>query len=120
MLPSIDEVDAAYAFLARRYGFERSLHIEGVRAALALAHQHALAADDEPAALFFGLTRYAKSLGQAPRLLPALLAQQQCSRIGVRLDGNIEDLSALFVPVVSNRMTFAEVRAWFAQRSERA
>jgi hypothetical protein len=53
MIPSYQDVDAAFGLLARRYGLRNTLHFEGVRRALALARELAEAEIDEPAALFF-------------------------------------------------------------------
>ncbi len=81
-----------------------------------MARELAAAPADEPAALFFSLTRFARSLGEAPRVLPALLAKNQADAVGLRLHASVADIRAMFVGVASNSLDFEAVRLWFAAR----
>jgi hypothetical protein len=119
MIVAVEAIEASYRFLDRRYHFRGTLGLVGVRAALDDARRLATTEGDEPAALFFALASRPKSLGGAWRLLPALVALNHASRIGLRLRVNPRDFEPLYMPLVSRELTYEDVRAWFTERVER-
>lgn len=117
MLPSVDEVVGAHAYVARRYGVTDTLHEVGVRNALTLAT--GLAAGDaaaEPAALFYALACFPTSLGASWWVLPAVLAANHARTLGYHLRATRDDLQRLYAPIAANTLEFDDVRAWFARR----
>jgi hypothetical protein len=118
VIPSVIDVLGAHAFVARRYGFRGTLHVAGIENALAMARGLATSERDEPAALFYALAHFPKALGDSWRTLPVVLAVNQARRTGQRLTATRDDLLPLFVPIASDAMDFATVRAWFEKRLE--
>lgn len=121
MIPSVDEVVGAHAYVARRYGLTEPLNPIGVRNALALAV--GLASGErsaEPAALFYALVCFPKALGAAWWVLPAVLAANHARKLGYRLRTDHEALHRLYEPIAANALEFEDVRAWFERRLETA
>lgn len=119
MIPTLDEVEAAYAFLARRFGLARELDQEAVADALHEATDLAAGrVEDEPAALLFAMTKRPRRLGDAWQALPLVLAENMArtSGLALRLDVNDVDLESLRLRVVARLATFEEVRAWVESR----
>ena len=118
MIPSFEAVEASYAFLSRRFGFQGALHEEGVREALDLANSLATTEADESAAVFFALMRYPKALGGAVRALPAMLAFNTARAGGRNLNATSAELRGFLVPIASGSMSYDHARTWFAARLE--
>jgi hypothetical protein len=117
MIPSVDEVVGSHAYVARRYGLTDTLHEAGIRNALTLAT--GLAAGDqaaEPAALFYALACFPRSLGACWWVLPTVLAVNHARTLGYRFGASREDLQRLYEPIAANTLDFEDVRAWFARR----
>lgn len=73
---AIEDVRAAHAFLARRFGLEDPLDEAAMVAALGEAAELAGGrAEDEPAAVLVALTRRPRRLGDAWLRLPLVIAQ---------------------------------------------
>jgi hypothetical protein len=90
-----------------------------IAAALALAVELSQGrAEDEPAAMFFALSRRWAALGAAWDVMPLLCAQNLASALGARLVVEVQDWEAvkLRLRIVSGHADFAEVRAWVAER----
>lgn len=117
MIPSIDEVLAAHEFVARRLDVDGRPNTEQIAGCLDEAR--AFADDrpaDEPAALFFALTRRPRALGGLWRTLPLLLAVNQAREGGLRVNATEEEWRSLRLDIVSRRASIDDVREWFAQR----
>lgn len=116
MIPSAAQILATHAFLARRYGLAERVSEKGITAAVELAKTLATVERDEPAAVFFALSLYARSLGALWPLQPRLEADAVARGLGLVLDASSEELRALRLDVASQRVGYDEVRAFFAQR----
>lgn len=126
MIPTFEAVEASYAFLARRFGFQGTLQEAGVRSALDLARSLAEAEEDEPAAIFFAMMRHPKALGGATRALPALLAFNTARARGLRLNATSDECAASSYPpgavhrLRARRRTPREPPEGFAAHLERS
>jgi hypothetical protein len=107
---------AGYVFTARRHGFgdanERAV-ASGLSEAAALAEL----AHDEPAAMFYAFGRRPRAFpGGWPRM-PVLMARNQASAIGLRLNATDIELRPLLVAIAGlEPMPWPEVRRFFAER----
>jgi hypothetical protein len=125
MLPSLEALLAAHRFLKLRHRWRWEMDPTGL--AEALREAEALAGgrlEDEPAALFFALTRHRNDLGDAWDALPTLLAQrlaERSLRVALHVPVDDPDLHALRMRIVARdpekRATFDDVRAFLAARS---
>lgn len=124
MLPPLEKLLDAHAYLKRRFRWRRPLDVVGVEEALreaaALAGERA---EDEPAALLFALTRRPNDLTDAWDQLPLVLVENLArEQLGaeIRLDPADLALRALRMRVLARepakRATFEDLRAFLAPR----
>ncbi|MFT3773924.1 MAG: hypothetical protein QM820_51805 [Minicystis sp.] len=124
MLPPLEELLSAYAFLKRRHRWRWHPDAAGIGEALREAEAIANGrVEDEPAALFFALTRRRNDLGDAWETLPVLVVQQLTRtslQAELRVTVEDSDLRALRMRIVerelAKRATFDDVRAFLAAR----
>lgn len=117
MVPSADEILAAWPFLARRFGIDATPSRVAIEAAVRLAIECAAdRVDDEPAALFYAFARYPRAVPGAWRLLGERLARAHGARLGLVLVPTAAELAALRLEIVQGRADCAAVKAWFAAR----
>lgn len=115
MLPSADEIIAAWAFLGRRFGLEGVPQPAQIEAALQLAKECAGGVEaHEPAALFYGFARHPRAVPGGWRVLGERLATAHAARLGLDLDATAEEMTALRLAVSQQRTDWPGVRAWFA------
>ncbi len=117
MIPTIDEILAAHEFVARRFGVDGRPNVEQI--AMCLDEARAFADNrpaDEPAALFYVLTRRPRAIGGLWRALPLLLSVNQAREGGLRVDATEEEWRSVRLDIVSRRASFGDVREWFAKR----
>lgn len=120
MIPSADQLVATHAFLARRYGLRPHASEKGLQAAVELARTLAGTPRDEPAAIFFALSLYARSLGALWPLQPRLEADGVARGLGLALVATDEELRLLRLDIASQKRGFDEVRAFFDERLREA
>jgi len=124
MIPPLEKLLDAHAYLKRRFRWRRPLDVVGVEEALreaaALAHGRP---EDEPAALLFALTRRPNDLTDAWDQLPLVLVENLLREqlgVEVRLDPADLALRALRMRVLARdpakRATFEDLRAFLASR----
>ncbi len=118
MIPSAESILGAHAFLARRFGLTSAPSEAGVRNALAMARALATQDTDEPAALFFALAMFPRALGDAWRVLPAVVAINHAVSLGLRLRMTRDELLPFYGAIVTRTATFEEVRAWFGKHMD--
>ena len=116
MIPDLPEIVAAHEWLTRRYGLSGHRD-DGVLAAArdeadALADSEA----DEPAALFFAFARRGHTLRDAWAPLTDLLVLTAVQRLGRQLAASGDELRRLRVSVAARRVSWDDVRVWFASR----
>jgi hypothetical protein len=118
MLPSAEEIQAAHAFLARRFGVQERLRDGAVRAALARAHVLARSwpPREETAALFYVLARRGRVLGRLRYTLVMLLAYNHARAMAHVLAATEAELHALHDAIAADRIAVDDVRTWFATR----
>ena len=116
MLPSADELLAAWPFIARRYGLAQLPSRPAVDAALRLAQEHATGPEDAPAALFFALASYPRAFPGAWALASRLFASGLAASLGFRLDATEDELSTLRLEIAQRRADCEAVKAWFRVR----
>jgi hypothetical protein len=114
MIPSVENVVAAHAFLARRYRVTGQVRGAAVEGALREAAERSAGRErDEPAAIFFAFARRPKICRGIWHQLPALLAVNQARAVGLRLDVSLETVARLRLDTVVDGATFEAVRDWF-------
>lgn len=117
MLPSADAILAGWPFLSRRFGIASVPNRAAIEAALRLAIDCADSSErDEPAALFYGFTRYPRAVPGAWRLLAERLARAHAGTLGFAIAADAEDLSTLRLDVAQRRADCEAVKAWFRAR----
>jgi len=117
MIPTFEDVEAAHRFLARRHGVSGQLHEQGVRGALELARSLAASPRDEPAAVFYALSRYPRALGGLARALPVMIALNLARATGHPIHATAAELRAFFVPLAARELSYEDVRGWFNDRA---
>jgi|HubBroStandDraft_6_1064221.scaffolds.fasta_scaffold720522_2 hypothetical protein len=120
MLPTLDAVRRAYAFMKARHRWRRPLDLVGVEEALREAAT--LAGDrpeDEPAALFYALMRRPMDLADGWPLLAYLVVENHARNAlhaELRLDPSDMELRALRMRIIARnpveRARFDDVRAF--------
>ena len=118
MIPTLEALLDGYYFIARRNGLlaghVRYLVVEALGEAAVLAGGHE---DDEPAALFYAFGRRDRAF--PPALWNAFverLAVGSAHRLGQALGPDVDPfaLAYLCLDVAEGKVTYPEVRAWFA------
>jgi hypothetical protein len=66
--------------------------------------------------LFFAFGRRPRAFPGAWRLMPALLALNQLQSLDLRLAADITELNKMLVDIAGRKLTFDDVREWFADR----
>ena len=72
--------------------------------------------DDQPAATFYALARRPSGIKTAWRLMLALLAKRHANRCGFELLASNDELDALRLAIVVQRLPYEHVRDWFRER----
>ncbi len=86
MIPSADEILAGWPFMSRRFGIPAVPNRAVIEAALRLARDCADGSErDEPAAIFYGLTRHPRAIPGAWRVLGERVATAHAAAQGVDL-----------------------------------
>lgn len=118
MIPDASTVLIGAVFLARRYGVRRPPDAEVVR--LALAKAEALAGGverDEPAALFHALASVPHAFPGVGSGVVLLVTMNHSAALGLVLDAERGELLRYVRAISDGRVSFDEVRAWFAART---
>ena len=124
MIPSVKEILAAYAFLARRYAWGETLPdddlIEALVDARIEAQRLALGHDDEVAALFFACAARSASLGEDFVLAVTLVTVNHAATLGRRPSRDprrlAHDLQGRAREIGGRAMSYDDFRAWMAER----
>ena len=114
---SKEQVLAAYAALARRYGFDPDHSDRAVDAALRMVEELAPAPRDEAAVLFYAFARFPRAFPGALRLMPVLLAKGALSTQGRVLLATADELDQLVFAVARQEANVEAVQAWFVRRA---
>jgi hypothetical protein len=115
MLPELEALLAGYALYATQNRFAPDR--DEVRLAEALREAAALsrgAERDEPAALFFALTRRPRVFGKAHGRMTLHLALEHARALGLALTTDVGVLELMRARIVRGAIDFEELRAWFA------
>jgi hypothetical protein len=114
MLPELDALLAGYELYAAQNRF--SPNRDEARMADALHEAGTLAADrevDEPAALFFTLSRRPRTFGNAHGRMTLHLAVEHARVLGFALTVDVAVLELMRARIVRGAIDFEELRGWF-------
>lgn len=117
MIPSLDEVLSARAYLMRRFGFHAGHDPDLIRECLREAEQLAGGREeDELAAVLFTLTRRARALGGGWQRVPLMLLANGARARGYEIECSAEniELEELRLGIAGRVVTFEETCAWVA------
>lgn len=117
MLPDLQALLAGYALYAKQNGL--SPERDETRLAEALQEANALAngrEEDEPAALFFALTRRPRIFGRAHGRMTLHLTVEHARALGLALTVNLAVLELMRARIVRGAIDIDEIRAWFSER----
>lgn len=115
MLPALEPLLAGYALYAKQNGFVPDR--DEVRLADALREAGALAGErerDEPAALFFALTRRPRIFGKAHGRMTLHLALEQARSLGFEFTTDLAMLELMRARILRDSIGFEDLRDWFA------
>src|SRR5205823_4865767 len=110
MLPALGQIEAAFAFLTRRYALTFPFPAAAMSQALEDAHALVQTDRDEPAALFYALCMRARALGALWPVLPNLVAINHASSLGLSMRFDYRVLRSLRVRIAARSIDFEEVR----------
>jgi hypothetical protein len=116
MLPDLETLAQGYALYARQNHLPPDL--DEARLAEALREARTLAGDreaDEPAALFFALSRRPRTFGRAHGRMTLHLAVEHAKVLGLGFTVHVAVLELTRARIVREAIDFDELRAWFAQ-----
>lgn len=109
-IPDTETILAAFGAA----GFEVSE--KAVRAAVQEARALARWPIDEPAALFFAFAQRPRAVPKLSAKTALFLARDQVRALGLGLSVADDELRELRMRIVERRVTYEDVRAWFAER----
>jgi hypothetical protein len=115
MLPGLEALLAGYALYAKQNRFAPDR--DEARLADALGEAALLAGgdqDDEPAALFFALTRRPRIFGKAHGRMTLHLAVAHARALGLALTTDVAVLELMRARILREALGFEELRDWFA------
>lgn len=116
MLPHLDALLAGYELYARQNQFAPTR--DEVRLLDALREASALAADqeaDEPAALFFALSRRPRTFGKAHGEMTLHITVEHARGLGFAVTANVAVLELIRARIVRGAIEFSELRNWFVE-----
>ncbi|MBX3275906.1 MAG: hypothetical protein KF729_36950 [Sandaracinaceae bacterium] len=117
MIPSAEALIEGWAFLARRYGLSGAVDARAVGRVVALARACAAGAEaDEPAALFFALSREPEAFAGGWRRATEVFPSAHAHALGWTLDATPLEVANQRLAVYAGRAGFEDTRAWFAAR----
>jgi len=115
MLPDLEALLAGYALYAKQNRFtpdrDEARLADALREAGTLAGGHE---PDEPAALFFALTRRPRLFGKAHGRMTLHLAVEHARALGLALTTDIAVLELMRARILREAIAFEELRDWFA------
>ncbi len=116
MLPDLEALLAGYAFYANQNHFapdrDEARLADALREAAALAGDHE---DDEPAALFFALTRRPRTFGKAHGRMTLHLTMEHARALGFALTADVAVLELTRARILRGAIGFEELRGWFGE-----
>lgn len=119
MLPDPGTLLAGYTLYAKQNGFtperDEARLVDALREAEALA---AGVENDEPAALFFALSRRPRAFGRAHGRMTLHLAVQHARTLGMAFKVDVAVLELVRARIVRGAIDFVELRGWFAAHLE--
>lgn len=116
MLPPLDSLLAGYELYATQNHLAPER--DETRLADALHEAESLAGSreaDEPAALFFALSRRPRSFGKAHGRMTLHLAAEHARSLGFALTVHVAVLELMRARIVRRAIEFEELRIWFAE-----
>jgi hypothetical protein len=119
MLPDLEALLAGYALYAKQNRFAPDR--DEARLADALREAGALAGIDEanePAALFFALSRRPRIFGRAHGRMTLHLTVEHARALGLALTTDVAVLELMRARIVRQAIAFEELRDWFAAHLE--
>jgi hypothetical protein len=114
MLPDLDALLAGYELYAAQNRF--SSNRDEARLAEALREAGSLAGSqeaDEPAALFFALSRRPRAFGNAHGRMTLHLAVEHARALGFALTVDVAVLELIRARIIRGFIDFEELRSWF-------
>jgi hypothetical protein len=115
MLPDLEALLAGYALYAKQNRFapdrDEARLADALREAGALAGGHE---EDEPAALFFALTRRPRTFGRAHGRMTLHLAVQHARALDLALTADVAVLELMRARILREAIDFEDLRDWFA------
>lgn len=120
MIPPLEEIFGSCTFLARRFSWE--LSPRNVRLVESITARHAEIVDlgaspeDEPAAIFFALSRDHFFLGEDYLALPIMVSTNHATALGLEFRASRVELIDQARWISAGLVSYEDVRAWFAAR----
>lgn len=116
MLPHLDALLAGYELYAKQNRFapirDEARLLDALREAGALAANQET---DEPAALFYALSRRPRTFGKAHGEMTLHITLEHARGLGFALTVNVAVLELIRARVARGAIEFSELRDWFAE-----
>jgi hypothetical protein len=114
MLPDLDALVAGYTLYAKQNGFAPDRDEARLAEALREARELAAAREtDEPAALFFALSRRPRAFGKAHGRMTLHLTVEHARVLGLAFAVDLAVLELLRARILRRAIEFEELCAWF-------
>jgi hypothetical protein len=117
MFPALDDLLEGFSRYAERRQRAAMCDARAVGAALKEAARLAQGNEpNEPAALFYALSRRPRAFGKLHGDMLVLLAVEQARAVGFELSFVAVELDIHVIRILRGELTFLELRGWFAAR----